>query len=171
MTTMQPNAALDARDQQLIGLMVTGNSQRECAERTRMHRTTVQRRAKRPAFQQALAVAEAEVTRAARRRLAESLTALADVLVRHAEDPDVPPAVRVAAAGRLWTVWASLQPREIAADVTVAQAGQRSSGRSLFEYLDHLAERRQETDAFLKDRGYRSLTVNGSTNGSDAHHG
>jgi hypothetical protein len=140
------NAALDSRDRRLIELMVTGRTQRESAELTGMHRTTVQRRAKRSVFQHALAVAEADVSRTARRKLSASLTAMADVLVRHAKDPHVPPAVRVAAAGRLLSVWAALEPRQLDTNVSFTAPPPGQTREEVNRMFNELHERLKATE-------------------------
>jgi hypothetical protein len=138
---VRQDAPLDARDHRLIELMVTGHTQRQCAEQLRWHRATVSRRAKRPAFVTALAQAEAGVRRTARRKIAASLTTAADYLVRAVDDDKVPPAVRVAAAGRLLNTWAALEPRQLDVAATVAPAPRRRDGESFAEILERMASR------------------------------
>jgi hypothetical protein len=138
---VRQDAPLDARDHRLIELMVTGHTQRQCAEQLRWHRATVSRRAKRPGFVTALAQAEAEVRRTARRKIAASLTTAADYLARAVDDDQVPPAVRVQAAGRLLTVWAALEPRQLDVAATVAPVPPRRDGQTFAEILERMARR------------------------------
>jgi hypothetical protein len=138
---MTRNVALDTRDRRLVDMLVAGRSQVECADALGVNRRTVGRRAKRPAFVTALAQAEAEVTRTARRRLAAKVCAMADVLAHAAEDPDVPPATRVAAAGRLIAVWASLQPHELDATVAVEARAPWRREEPFSVVLDRMAAR------------------------------
>jgi hypothetical protein len=135
--------ALDSRDHRLIDMLVAGHTQQQCADALGCNRRTVGRRAQRPAFTYALAQAEAEVRRTARRKIAASLTTAADYLARAVEDDDVPPAVRVQAAGRLLAAWAALEPHRLDVAATVAAAPQpdRPARDVLNDALDRARER------------------------------
>jgi hypothetical protein len=138
---VRQDAPLDARDHRLIELMVTGHTQRQMrraaplasghgvapSQAARVRHRARSSRGRRPSYGEAQD-----------RRL---LTTAADYLVRAVHDDKVPPAVRVAAAGRLLNAWAALEPRQLDVAATVARAPRRRDGESFAEILERMASR------------------------------